>query len=150
MTNVVETWGVTVEDVLDRLPLARGQVTASSAGLNTGMIERWTRTASGILGALLVRNGINPESLGVYERELARDGVISYAESKALAQREFPEERVKRAWDVWEEVRRTLRTLPQDTGAAHSPRSTVVSSLDVNPQKTDPPPKKFGSGFTGF
>lgn len=149
MANV-ETWGVTVEDVLDRLPLARGSVTASSAGLTTGMIERWVRTASGILGALLVRNGIEPDSLGVYERELARDGVASYAESKALAAREYPEEAIRRAWDAWEEVRRTLRTLPQDTGAAHSPRSTVVSSLDVAPTRKSPVPKKFGDGFTGF
>ncbi len=142
----VFTHGVGVEDVLDRLPLAKGSVTETSQGLTTTMLESWMVTAAGILNALMERMAIDPLTLGPNETQLVREGIVCFVEARALAAREYPEDRVARAHRQWDDVRRTVRDFPGDLGKSKSASSTVVSTASSGPSK----PKRWGDGFKGF
>ena len=110
----VNVHDVTPGDVVDRLPMASGTVTSDSAGLTTGMIENWIRSAAGILNAVLRSRGIDPDNLEDEERELMREGIIAYAESKALAARDYDDEKVGRAYEHWKDTREIIREFPTD------------------------------------
>lgn len=144
MTVNVHT--VTVEDVLNRLPMAQGSVTETSKGLNTGMIESFIKTAAGILNALLNRAGASPDTLGADEIELLREGIISYAESRCLVARDYSEDKINRAYRQWEEIRKTIRDYPGDLGQAVSAGARIVSNVNTS----DPTVKRWGSGYTGM
>lgn len=110
----VHRHGVTVDDVLSRLPLAKGSVTASSAGLTTGHIEAWLDQAAGVLNSIVTSHGIDTDNLQPNETMLMVQGICAYAEWKSLAAREYPDGQVERARSEWRDTREIIRQYARD------------------------------------
>lgn len=127
MADQVYIHGVAVQDVLDRLPLPSGSVTDTSQGLNTAMIERWIRSGAGVLNSILRSQGKDPVALGIDEKELVKQGIISYAEAYALKARSY-DQQAEAAFRAWDDTRRIIREIPSDMTPSDDPRKRIVSS----------------------
>lgn len=144
---VSTTHSVTAQDVLDELPQRTAHVTATSEPLNTTQIERWVSQASGQLNAIMARHGIDPTTLGNDESELVRSGIIAYAAAKSLTRANAADADVRRQWETWGSVRKTLRDSPQDLGDSQKAENQIGSNVDP----ANPTPKKWGTdGFKGW
>lgn len=142
----VETHNVTADDVLDGLPLASGQVTASSDGLSTTQIDRWIKRAAGRFNAILEGRSINPEKLDDYPnfRETIRAGIIAYAQARALEVRQYDGDRVQSREDEYNEIKSDVRSRARDLGQSIDGSSEVRSNVDTSDDKDD---LKWGSSY---
>jgi hypothetical protein len=142
---VSTTHDVAAQDVLDELTFNTEHVGATTSPLSTTMIDQWVIQAAGQLNAIMTRHAIDPTTLGDDEAELVRAGVIAYAAAKALTRTHGAEADVRRQWETWGSVRKTLRETPQDLGASQLAENQIVSNIDVD----NPTPKRWNSANFG-
>ena len=136
---------VTVSDVTDRLDMPSGSMTQTSAGLSTGMIERWIKTGASILNTVVMAQGVDPAELTSQERELVRAGIIAYAEEKALVSRGQDDQKIDRARQEFQDIKRTIREMPSQTMP-----ETDDASNRIAYSESDHDPKWSSDDFGGW
>lgn len=119
---------VEAQDVLDTLPVNTTSVTMSSAGLNIGQVDALIERGAGQVNAALERHGIQPEQLGTNAAQLARDAIIAYAAAYSLERLGAASDQIERRMREHKELLATLRTSPQDLGAAQDGNQTAAQA----------------------
>lgn len=77
-------FNVTVNSVIDRLPVDMSQVTATTDPVSTVAIQDWIDEASAELTSLLHSKGFSEDTLPSTVRDMMKRAVRSYAASQAL------------------------------------------------------------------
>src|SRR5690625_2923675 len=139
----VNRHGVTVADILSRLPLAKGSVTETSAGLTTGHIESWIDQAAGVLNSVVSSHGIDVDHLQPNETMLMVQGICAYAEWKSLAAREYPDGPVERARQEWQDTREIIRQYARDF-ESDAPARRIRSGVGRGKKRAEWSNKNFG------
>lgn len=136
MADTIHIHGVSAQDVLQTLPVNTVSVTATSSGLNFGIIDGFVERAAGQVNAQLVRHGMEPTSLDPNSTQIARDAIIAYAAAQALERMGGSAEQIERRLREWRDLTQLLRQQPQVMGAAQDaasaqlPRSNVIPGAD--------------------
>lgn len=118
MSATIFVHTVTVEMVLDTLPVNTTTVTATSNGLNYGMVDGFISRAAGQVNALLVRHGISPESLDPDSSQLAQDAIVAYSAAYSLEKLGASPDLIERRLREYKELINTLKSDPQSLGSA--------------------------------
>ena len=131
------THNVTTDDVLDALPMASGNVTPTSQGLNTSMVDRWIRAGARRVNSVVRSyHGIDVDALEQYEVEVLRDGIVAYARYRCLEARDYDDTSIDRARDDFQDILQTIRRFPADLDSDDPSTRIRGSSSDAEKQWT--------------
>lgn len=142
MSSTIFVHSVTVDMVLDTLPVNTTQVTATSNGLNLGLVEGYISRAAGQVNALLVRHGMSPESLDPNSSQVAQDAIVAYSAAYSLERLGASPDQIERRLREYKELINTLKTDPQSLGSAQD----QVSALGVKSNISNCNPSRFRAG----
>jgi hypothetical protein len=114
-------FGVTVDLVIDRIPVDGRSITATSQKVSFASIERSLSVAHGRITDALQSNGIK-EPLPVSTTLTAQQAVIAFAVYEAMDSLGFSE-KAREAKAHFDELFEEFRSRPQGLGSAFKPRS---------------------------
>lgn len=129
MSGTTYLHGVSYDLVVQILPADTTRITATSNGLNFGLIDNFIARAAGMVNAQLVRHGIEPSSLDFNTSQLAQDAIISYAAAFCLERLGGAPDQIERRMREWDKLLKLLMDKPQALGSAQdAPGASVVKS----------------------
>lgn len=124
---------VTVEDVLDRLPMATGNIGPDTSGLSTGQIERWIGAGARRVNAIVRRHGMDPTDLPDHDIGILRDGIVAYAQWQCLEARDY-DDKAARAREEFNDVLDAIRAFPSEFDSDDAADRIRSSESDGEPK----------------
>lgn len=115
--------GVGHDDVLATLPADTRNVSATSVGLNYGLVDGYIERAAGQVNALLARQGFG--TLDANSTQVARDAIIAYAAAYSLERMGAQADQIDRRMGEWARLTKLLKEDPQSMGTAQDAAGTL-------------------------
>lgn len=118
-------FAVTVNSILDRLPMDSSQITATTEPINTGAIESWIEEATSEMASLMRQRGFTPDSISTEALGMAKRAIRSYASSEALKAFGLMGDQYSNALSEYERI---FDKYKDDVAALRSERGTASTS----------------------
>lgn len=122
---------VTINSVLDRLPIDSSQITATTEPISTVRIEDWIEEATGEVGAMLTSHGFYPDDLDSDVLAIAKRAVRAYASAEGLKAFGMIGDQYSEYLGEYERIYAKFSHSPEALGKRSSSKSATRSSKSI-------------------